>query len=290
MGRITWAFALIFLCLGAASAAETDKAFVWHITGQGEDSYLAGSIHLGSEAMYPLSGNLMKALDKADALVLEADVERIDAAEMHEAMSKYGFYREGSLRDDLTEAQWQEVVDAANLVRVPIGMLNVQKPWLAGTTLSMSGAIAAGYSEQLGVEIHLLGLARDRMPIIALETITEQFSAFAGIDKQTQIAMLMEAVDNIARTDDYVGRMIDAWRRGDQAALNALIKEVVTVGYADFAKNLIDERNIRMADRIDDLLKSDERRYLIVIGAGHMDGPLGLVNLLREAGYEVERL
>jgi uncharacterized protein YbaP (TraB family) len=82
--------------------------------------------------------------------------------------------------------------------------------------------------------------------------------------------------------------MITAWRRGDVEALNRNLRE----SFQDFpslARRLIDMRNENWLPKIDGYLGSGQT-YFVVVGAGHIGGPAGLLASLKARGYKVEQL
>jgi uncharacterized protein YbaP (TraB family) len=79
-----------------------------------------------------------------------------------------------------------------------------------------------------------------------------------------------------------------AWRRGDLAKLESLLRSGVEESPA-FFKALTTDRNLRWLPQIEAMLAHPEDDYLVVTGALHMVGEEGLVELLRRKGYKVER-
>jgi uncharacterized protein YbaP (TraB family) len=54
-------------------------------------------------------------------------------------------------------------------------------------------------------------------------------------------------------------------------------------------EKVFDERNVKMVDRIEAFLKAKDQ-YFVVVGAGHLVGPKGIVKLLEAKGYQVEQV
>ena len=82
--------------------------------------------------------------------------------------------------------------------------------------------------------------------------------------------------------------LITAWRRGDAETLNRVVRE----SFQDFpslAKRLIDVRNVNWLPKIDGYLRSG-KTYFVVVGAGHIGGPNGLLVLLKARGCKIEQL
>jgi uncharacterized protein YbaP (TraB family) len=126
--------------------------------------------------------------------------------------------------------------------------------------------------------------------IIELETLEFQVGLLSSFPDELIIKSLQEELDNIPTQED-VQELFDAWANGDAEKMETLAFE----GLADepelapYYEKMFDERNFNMAQKIEDFLADDEI-YFVVVGAGHLVGENGLINLLSEAGYDVEQL
>ena len=105
-------------------------------------------------------------------------------------------------------------------------------------------------------------------------------------DRESE-ALLLILFINAAR-EGPGGNMINAWRHGDVDTLNRIVRE----SFQDFpslARRLIDARNQNWIPKIDGYLRSGHT-YFVVVGAGHMGGPNGLLTLLKARGCQFEQL
>lgn len=76
------------------------------------------------------------------------------------------------------------------------------------------------------------------------------------------------------------------WKISDEIAIEKYAKHGIS---ASFSKKFYDERNIKMAEKIDKIL-GKEGRHFIAIGSGHVIGNAGVVNLLRSKGWNIEKI
>jgi uncharacterized protein YbaP (TraB family) len=81
--------------------------------------------------------------------------------------------------------------------------------------------------------------------------------------------------------------MIAAWRTGDVDALEAMGKEAFR-DFPDFGRKIVTDRNRKWLPKIIELLHEHDD-YLVIVGALHLVGREGIVNLLRARGYNVEQ-
>ena len=92
--------------------------------------------------------------------------------------------------------------------------------------------------------------------------------------------MLGQEVDNLTQ----------AWIFGDTKSTESIItKKLEDKRISSIFEKLIYERNRNMALKIEDFLRKKETHFVIV-GAGHLVGNKGVIEMLRGKGYLVEQL
>jgi len=168
----------------------------------------------------------------------------------------------------------------------PNGVLGRQKPWVV---LIWLGTL--GIALRPGVETFVTALARvDARAINYLETPVE-FSRLMDMvsdaDYQRGFALNL-AIELPARTqlvmDVYV-----AWTGGRVDAVMAAMERSPLAQLREVWEVIFDQRNLLWLPRIIETLRSD-KRTLILVGAGHLGGPGGVLTLLRDAGLEFQAL
>ncbi|MGL4898619.1 MAG: TraB/GumN family protein, partial [Shewanella sp.] len=127
--------------------------------------------------------------------------------------------------------------------------------------------------------------AHGALPVFELETAASQFQLLASFDSHVQWSMVREA---IRVSDAELLALIQAWRSGDEAALDKLMQEQFA-GDVQLVDKLLWQRNHTMAAGIVQLLSADTipKPLFIVVGAGHVVGDNSVVQLLRQAGATV---
>ena len=141
------------------------------------------------------------------------------------------------------------------------------------------------------MDVAFVEQANGEKPITGLETLASQF---AMLDGQTLAVQELMLKDVLLRSDDLVARtnaLLDAWSRGDEAALEQQIFEPAAeipeteAFYATFFW----QRNAAMVARLVELARDGQMRF-VVLGAGHMLGAQGIPALLAAQGFKVERV
>lgn len=283
-------FCTLLLLAGHQAHADTDRGIAYRIDSE-PPSYLLGSVHVGKASMYPLPETIRRAYERSKTLAVEADIVGADMMQLAGLVSEHGMYGSGrDLQSALSPSAWRDVVEAARQYDVPVSMLKPQKPWLAAQTLTVVAMQAEGYSEQWGVDRYFLQLAHEEgKRIVELEGLEAQLEMLAGMPEAEQAALLGHTAKEIARGDVPVAELLSAWQSGQAQALQAQVESQFPAALAGVYERLIVARNRTMADRIVQLLEAG-RGVFVVVGAAHLTGDAGLVELLRERGYDLEQL
>jgi uncharacterized protein YbaP (TraB family) len=135
--------------------------------------------------------------------------------------------------------------------------------------------------------------AKDRsIPVYGLETVEEQLATFDEMPEEDQVALLASALAESARIEEYFAELLQNYVACDVAAIYGMMTESIRPGeedlYARFEQRLIVERNHRMAERLAQRL--GEGGAFIAVGALHLPGEQGILNLLTQQGFEVSRV
>ena len=147
-----------------------------------------------------------------------------------------------------------------------------------------------GYLPNYGLEAHFLSRLGDRT-LHELETIEQQLGLLASPSMEDQVEMLANTVDDMAEIEPMVARMVRAWFLGDDDDLLRLFEQFTAGSDADqrLLEALIYERNVTLAAGIKDLL-AKPGTWFVIVGAGHLPGPRGIVALLEAQGIQGHRV
>ena len=263
---------------------------MWKVAGASNSIYLLGSIHLLRSQDYPLPTAIDAAYDDAEVLIMEVDMDDMDPFAAQAAFTRYGVLHDDStLRDLMGDGLYLEAVAAAEIVGIPLGMLQKTEPWYAAMTVEIMMLSRIGFNPALGVEMHMMSKAtEDGKAIEGFETVEEQIQFLDGMSLQAQRDMLLSTLVESARLGEMMDDLIDAWRHGDIAELEAgMLDELAK--HEELSKTLVTDRNSRWVGQIEELL-DDVDDYLIIVGALHLIGPQGVPNQLEGMGYDVHQL
>jgi uncharacterized protein YbaP (TraB family) len=263
---------------------------MWKIGGLNNAIYLLGSIHLLRREDYPLPSILDSVYDDVEVLVMEIDMDDLDPIAMQTAFTTHGvLHDDTTLQDLMGNDLYEQAIDAAYEIDIPLDMLSKTEPWYAAMTVEIMMLSRMGFDPALGIEMYMMSKAKnDGKRIDGLETFEEQIQFLDGMTLQAQRDMLMSTLTESAKLDDMMDELIDAWRHGDTAFLaTGMLDDMAE--HEELSKSLVTDRNARWVTQIEALL-DDEDDYLIIVGALHLVGQEGVPRLLERNGHDVLQL
>ena len=171
------------------------------------------------------------------------------------------------------------------LVGVPEAKLARYRPWLL--TLMLWAPDLRGFSSDLGVEARLTKRARAQgKPVSGLVSASEHMNVFVGLtDRQAEGVLLLTFIPTANNSPTSV---VSAWRRGD---VDFLWRKTHAsfADYPAFGERILEARNRRWVPKVESHARSGKISF-VVVGAAHLGGPEGLLNLLRKRGFKIEQL
>jgi hypothetical protein len=283
------AFVAAFIAVTGAWAADVPvnaKPAFWTMEYQGNRLYLLGSVHLLPAETVWLTDEIRAARDKSEIFVFEAPLKDADVT-MGSFVEKHGrLSGDRTLRDLLGKPSHDALEQAAWEVQFPPRMLATVRPWLAAVYLELYAYLKLGYSQYYGVDHVLERQAEARKASFAyFETVEEQLSYFLKLSPQEELRYLKSTVKDILEKPDMPQRLIKAWAEGDTRGLDLLIDE----GMAEVPQLkalLLTARNRKWLPQVEKMLKSGKVHF-VTVGAAHLVGRQGVVEMLRAKGYKI---
>jgi uncharacterized protein YbaP (TraB family) len=288
VGRKTCRGLLALGLLGCLTAHAASP--VWVIHGDHNTVYLAGSVHLLKATDSALPTAFDRAYTGSRTLIMELDLGKVDPMAAATWMAGHGMLPAGSdLKTVIGAARYQRVSTEAARLGVPMEMINQFAPWVLGLQLMELQYQKDGFDPESGVEQQLEHRAQaDSKPTAGLETLEEQLGFFEALTPDQQAKFLDLVLNDLHDVDSDTQAVVTAWRAGDAAKLAALLSDE----YKQFPalyRSLVTERNKRWEPQIAQLLH-DKDNYFVVVGALHLVGDGGLLELMRKDGFKVEQL
>lgn len=262
----------------------THKLFFWRVRSKVSTVYILGSIFAGSKKMFPLDEMIEMAFDASDTLVVEIDPEKIDK----EKIKNYIEYpTDDALRNHISQSLYYRLVNMFSSFGVPEMKFNKMKPAAAVTTLVMLKLASMGYDPEFAIDKYYLDDAREKKNILQLETPEKQLVLMNNLGED----YIEYVLQDMSRWNKEIKILINAWKTGNTKMVDNFFQRCANYpGGEEFVEKFIYKRSEDMAKKIQNYLKS-EGRYFVIVGAEHLVGEFGIINLLKETGkYQVVQL
>jgi len=275
--------------LTSIAGREEERAFLWKAVGDKGTLYLLGSLHYGTQSMYPLPQMVMDAFGAANVLIVVADIWNSGDKERSALLKGKGrYFDKDTLESHVKPVTWLKAVEMAKKFDINKEVLGQYKPWLAAVILADKSLKQAGFSPDLSIEQTFLKESQGKKPIEELESVEEQVSGFEAFSAQEQEQMLLQTLQELGRAPDLYKNLIDAWKHGDSEAMDMLTRQNYDFGDASskLFKIFYEDRNDRMVNKLKEMA-GDGRTYFVVVGAGYLGGDRGLLKLLENKGFKV---
>jgi uncharacterized protein len=280
--------AIVFL-LGVSLGARSEDTHhtLWAVKGDHNTVYLLGSVHVLKAANSDLPPEALRAYTSARALVMEINLNDVSANKLFSSMLDLETLPTGmTLAGALGPDAYNRFAAHANPVGLDPEFLSHFQPWFAVQMLNKLEMAKLGFDLNAGVDLQLAKRAQsDHKDIIGLETIEEQLEIFAHLSLDQQRQYVLYSLADVDNTASALDAIVSAWRTGDIKVLEQSLGQGLEK-FPDLYSKLTTDRNRKCLPTIIGFL-NDDHDYLVIVGALHLVGRDGIVELLKRQGYEV---
>ncbi|MGE5839813.1 MAG: TraB/GumN family protein [Deltaproteobacteria bacterium] len=289
--------ALLYVALSVSLAANKlaysyeQKSFLWKVQSSRSTVYLLGSIHFLKEDVYPLNQTIEKVYESADKLVVEADINDLGNLDLKMLADRAFYKNDDHVEKHVSAETYRLIQNESKTLGMPIELLRMQKPWFLALSFQAMELLRLGYSPQHGVDYHFLTKAQGKKRILELESLEEQLNLLSGFSDREQEQFLIYTLETLSSLDRQVENMVRAWKSGNAQAMESALAAALPpdASLEPIVRKLFDERNLKMTSKIEGYLNVGGS-YFVIVGAGHLIGKKGIVELLKNKGYTIEQL
>ncbi|HEX7047703.1 MAG TPA: TraB/GumN family protein [Gammaproteobacteria bacterium] len=281
--------ALITILLTGASPVLAEP-LLYRLVDADNTIWLLGSVHALTANDYPLDARIESAYADAERVVLEVSPDELNPAHIAQVALPLARYQDGQrLADAFNDVEYAKLRGYLEARGLDARQFSNFEPWFVGLQVFALNLAQSDYASAQGVDKHFAARAlSDGKQTGGLETAAEQFRMFDTLPLETQKSFLLESMNDSANFEQQLDEIVSAWRRGDEAALAGLLETEFSAA-PDLRDTLLVDRNQRWIPQIETLLESTGDS-LVIVGALHLVGDEGVVSLLEEKGYDVEKL
>ncbi len=287
-----FAFTVLIFSITTTNATESHKSFLWKIQNKNNSLYLLGSVHMANKSLYPLHEIIENSFEKASRLVVELNNKKVNINKMQQIIANKGMYSDGgSIKAHIAADLFNLLEKFLAENKISHNNLYQYKPGILSMILSSAQANNLGYSAEFGIDRYFIDKAeRQNKAIVELESMEEQLSLF--IDMPNQSLMLRYTLEELSEMNNEFDGLLNIWQSGDYKRLNELTLVEPLQKHPELEpifEKLFFARNRRMSNDIESFLNSNQV-YFVVVGAGHLVGNIGILELLKKRGYFVSQL
>lgn len=271
-------------------AVTTGPSSVWMVEKDGHHLYMGGTIHLLREEDYPLPEVFMMAYRDSKKLVFELPPDSEGDGEVVLRMRQMGNYPEQEdLSQHVSEETLKKVQSWADENAFPQNAIARMRPWFLALTIAAIEYQKLGADSERGVDQYFEKLSKqDDKPGEGLETVEFQLSIFSKLSDKLQEELLIQTFSEAETMQKDFTDLIGAWRKGDAAKLQELLFRDAEK-YPELMEDFLLKRNKAWVAPLLRYLEKGETVFVLV-GAGHLGGKGGVLELLKERGCTVQQL
>ncbi|MCB0733668.1 MAG: TraB/GumN family protein [Bacteroidetes bacterium] len=286
--RVSLILAAVFFSFSALAQNKNYQSRFWRISKEGRpDSYLYGTMHVSDKIAFNLSDSFYIALKSVKTVGLESNPARwldsfntFENSQSYEGSPRFATYASKGYYQNSVVFRKLENDDIASWLKTKSGILNAM--------LYRENSYNKEYQEDTWLEMHIYQTAtKNEIPVVSLEGFTEsrqlvmRASFEEANDKNKTI--VPKWLEEILEDKSRYSIIEDAYRTGDLDMIDTINRVFNSAGYY---KYMLTERNKNMVRRFKEY--EAEGPVFMAVGAAHLPGYDGVIDMLRAQGYRVE--
>lgn len=275
------AFAIVVSNAQKNKKARAKTSLLWKISGNGlrQPSYLFGTIHLICPDQFLWTPSMKKAFNECQQVAFEID---LDDPKLATEVSLGMMLPEGKeLKDFFSTKDYSRLEKyAQDTLHIPPLMLEKMQPFailsMAAMSSSTCGEQAISYEQKISD-----WAAQNQKGIVGLESAEDQLSIMKEMNIDSTAQQIIQLLNQPDKPQGQYKQLISAYQKQDLNTLHQLILNSPEI-QADL-NTLLYNRNKKWIPVIEKLIY--QKSTFIAVGAGHLSGQGGVIDLLQQAGY-----
>jgi len=269
-----------------AAAGQFDRGILWKVTGNDlpSPSYIFGTLHLICPDDFRVFPGTERALDQSELVVLEID---LSDGELLKSLQAGLLMEDGIILENLLSEKDYARVTAfmSDSLKIPVQMYQSMQPFFIQSFLypQMIGCYPTSYEDYF-----ITQAAQKDIPVKGLETLDEQLNIFRSMTYEQQAEMLVKTINGYEEQKAEFRKLIDGYLAEDLSVIMEMFRKMekeTGLGYEEFNFRVMKERNHRWIPRMKGRMQ--RKSVFFAVGAGHLSGPDGILNLLSMEGYTI---
>lgn len=296
MYRLPFSFLFLLVLVGCSSPnklqddqqisedviVKSGNTLLWKIEKAGnEPSYLYGTIHMINEEFYHFSTYLKKKVMESDAIIMEVGGMPNPVAAYQLMLLDSGTVHRYFSKDQLV--QLLEFMDT----RLGISPQEFDQTYGSMKPFLLLQTITQDYFEPSAksYDLEVMALASEySIPLIGLETIEQQLGLFDKIPTKKMAAMIMESIKDHDEEKAETLKLMEFYAEQKVDKLLPLLQKQ-SPEFMEFDDLFLYDRNRAWIPKLEQ--EMSKQSCFIAVGAGHLFGDNGVIDLLQLKGYSV---
>jgi hypothetical protein len=289
---LTFLFAFTSISALAQSSAYTPGSplLMWKVSSKTNSGYVLGSVHLGDKTLYPLPATIEDAFKSSSVLIVEVDIRKVEPDKLQKLLVAAAYPPGDDLFRHISPETRAKLTAYLSAYHLPPEFFSRIRPWALGVTIEMLAMVQAGLDPNEGIDMHFLNEAGNRR-VEELEDAEWQLKLLEDLPESLADPWLSSAMTQAENSKERWAKLSGYWNQGAADKMDEMLTTSAMGGGEEskrYERRLREDRNPRMADRLEKCLHSTEACFMVV-GAAHVIGREGIVKQLQARGYRVEQ-
>ncbi len=263
--------------------SQTQNSLLWEISGNGlsQPSYIYGTIHQIAKSDFVVRKEIDSVFDLCKQVAFEI---KLDDTTLLSTYRNWIYLPEGkTLRDYCTEEEYSILKNyLSDHGQTDIESIKYQKPFVLAQ-MQTSDYVTG---ETASYELYFFDrLTQNNIPLFGLETMQNELDVFDSMPYDHQIDMVLGAIDSTRNMQVLWTDLITAYKKEDLDALYGILL-VASPELMAYENLFISGRNANWIPVVENLIM--ENTTFIAVGAAHLPGAKGILQLLENKGYSLK--
>jgi uncharacterized protein YbaP (TraB family) len=241
--------------------------------------------------MYPLDEKIEKAFEQSNILGVEANINDVSKMDVQKLIESGIYSGDETLEKHLSPEALELVKKQLIGLGTSFEAVNKYRPWFLSLSLSSIEIVKLGFDPSYGIDRYFLSKATEKKKIVELESLEYQINLFSNFSEKDQELFLVYTLKDIKVLEQDLDKLVKAWTSGDEEGIELIMTKSIQEDkrLIPIYERFVIERNRKMVSKIEEYLKEKET-FFIIVGAGHLVGSQGIIELLKGKGFPPEQL
>ncbi len=260
------------------------NSLLWQVSGNGlkNPSYLFGTIHQIDQADFFLGNNLEKKIKNSKTILMEIDIQNVDPIEL--ALLSL-------LPENKSIKNYLSDTDFTALEKFAIDSIGISKQMFTDVYAKLKPffleqlIITNQIKEKVSYENEILKLSeQNNATVVGLETMTEQLKLIDEVSIEDQLESIIKTVKNYSGEAVKLKKLIQIYKAQQLTEIVKMFND--EDDEKQLKAKLVDKRNHNWIPKL--ITHFNNHTCFVAVGAGHLAGEHGLIQLLKNKGYTVD--